>query len=106
MRIWQMTVEADKVKEGPTVEDYRKASEVIREQIRQETSIEVNGLQRVDYDTKTDRYVATFGTSKVLKLHVTNRVAEFLATNLMAYGAWYVKMEDGLVTDANLVQAG
>lgn len=105
MKIWQMSVEIGKIDHGTSMEEYQRAAALVREKLNAETPILVNSLVRVDYDTKTDRYVASFeGGGKTLKLKVTNQVAQFLATNISMYGSWQIHMIDGLVTDANLVQ--
>ena len=108
MRIVNLSSEADAIlhAENPgiayTIENYKMAIAVVRGKLT--TDIELSSLAGVEYDTKTDRYVARFGLSgKSTRLKCTNDVAEFLTRNLRTVGSWQGRMEKGVLVDVDLV---
>ncbi len=69
--------------------------------------IDLKYIKKVEYDVKTDRYVATFmGNSDdpISKVKVTTEVAEFLMENLYHPGHWWGRMKNGELVDVNLFE--
>lgn len=85
------------------IEEYQVAASKIRSELN--APIDLSVCIKVTYDSKTDRYTATFNASdKTATLKVTNAVAEFLTTNLRQYGSMQGRMENGVLVDVYLIQ--
>jgi hypothetical protein len=112
MRIVNQSSEAlERIKDVPLtpgnerMHKYQDAAAQIRAELN--APIELWRCDKIDYDTKTDRYVATFGhgNDKTAKVKATNAVAQFLITHYHEAGYWIGRMEDGTLVDAYLIVA-
>lgn len=90
------------------VSQYKDAVARIRKGIEATAPIELMYVKNVRYDTKTDRYLATFTSGdgqKSSTLKVSNEVAEFLTTNLhLGAGSWHGRMANGVLVDAYMIR--
>ncbi len=104
MRIVNLTTEALNQSERGNMESYHAAAERIQDELN--TPIELGFLAKVNYDTKTDRYVAVFeGQEKTAQIRVSEDVAEFLITNLRSGGGyWCGRMDKATLVDANHIR--
>lgn len=66
----------------------------------------LGSTKKLNYDHKSDRYIATFFLSdgETLTLKVPNDVAAFIAEHISKAGYWLGRMEDGALVDAYLIQ--
>ena len=98
MRSINISDEAFAKKESGEFNSTIEAAAAIRAELQ--APLELAGLVAVNYDSKTDRYTATFeGSGKKAVLKVDNHVAAFWTENLHKSGSWQGRMHAGVLID-------
>lgn len=82
----------------------RESIKALQDKLRAEYPIYASLLLGVNYDTKTDRYVAKLGYigEKSSTVKVSDDVAAFMLANIELRGGWYLKLEKGCAVDVVL----
>lgn len=82
---------------------FTERQDLARKKIEAEYQISFSRCMAVKYDTKTDRYVATFaGGPENSSMKVSNDVAVFLLKHIQSVAQPHVKVKDGTVIDVLL----